>query len=343
MDVAGLIIRIVKYLIYDLTHMGPVFKAVIFPGLAFVFILAIVLVWLERKMAAKVQMRIGPLYAGGPEGILQPIADFIKFAFKELIIPDQADKLLFIALPIVSLVVAMAPIAFMPYSRYMIISPNPYGLLFAMAFVTLFPLIILLTGWASNSKYAFIGGIRAAYQQIGYELPMWFSALGVALASRSFDFVKIVESQQPLWFALTQPLGALAFFIAMVAEMGRIPFDIPEAEQEIAAGWFVEYTGIMFGIYMVSAMLMKLYVLSLLFTVMYLGGWLPGWGLPEAWTFVKAFIVMFLIMFFRAVFPRTRIKTFVNMAWDKLLPLSIINLLIVFALTFTGFYGGVQP
>jgi len=341
MDIIGFIIKIIRYLIYDLTHMGPVFKAVIFPGLTFVFILAIILVWLERKMAAKVQMRIGPLYAGGPEGILQPIADFIKFAFKELIIPDQADKLLFIALPIASLIVAIAPVAFLPYSPQMVIAPNKLGFLLAMAFVTLFPLIILLTGWASNSKYAFIGGIRAAYQQIGYEIPMWFSALGVALAAKSFDLVEIVEAQQPLWFAVTQPIGALVFFIAMVAEMGRIPFDLPEAEQEIAAGWFVEYSGIMFGLYMVSAMLLKLYVLSLLFTVIYLGGWLPGWGSPEVWTFVKAFIVMFLIMFFRAVFPRTRIKTFINMAWTKLLPLSVINLFIVFMLTFAGFYGGV--
>lgn len=334
------IINVIRYVIKDLLTMGPIFKAAIFPGFLTIMLIAIIAVWLERKMVAKMQLRIGPLYVGGPEGILQPIADFIKFTFKEVIVPEDADKPLFYLLPILSPAIVLAPAAFIPVSEVMVIVRSKVSLLLAMALISLPPLLLLLLGWASNSKYAFIGGMRAAYMQVAYELPMWLSIIPIALASGSFDFIEIVKAQQPLWFIITQPIGAFIFFITMLAEMGRLPYDLPEAEQEIVAGWYVEYTGVLFALLMLAFILAKLYILSLVFTIIYLGGWLPGVFLPEFWTMLKVFIVMGIIMGFRAVFGRSRIKTFIEAAWGKLIILAIVNILLVLLMISLGIFRG---
>ncbi len=335
------IIQLINYIITDILSGGPIFQAIVFPGIVLTLILAIVLVWLERKVAARVQMRIGPLHAGGPGGIFQPIADFVKFATKELIIPEYVDKPMFYLMPIFAFVLAFLPLAFIPLSERFIIVPSNLGMMLVIATAILFPILLLLTGWVSNSKFAFIGGIRGAYQQIAYELLIWFSVLPIAILAHSFNLIDVVNVQaKSTWFIIYQPIGAFVFFIAMLAETGRLPYDLPEAEQEIAAGWYVEYTGTFFALFMASELYVKLYILSLFYSILYLGGWLPGFGSPEIWTLAKAMIIMFLVFILRAAFPRTKIRNFLELAWTKLLPLTILNLLITLIIIWAGLAPG---
>jgi len=331
------LLQLIKYVINDLLTGGPIFQAIVFPGLVITLLIAIVLVWLERKIAARVQMRIGPLHAGGPGGILQPIADFVKFATKELIIPEYVDKPMFILMPILAFILGFLPLAFIPLSEQFVIVPSNLSMMLVIATAILFPILLLLTGWFSNSKFAFIGGIRGAYQQIAYELLIWFSILPIAILAHSFNLIDVVTAQaKSTWFIIYQPIGAFVFFIAMLAETGRLPYDLPEAEQEIAAGWYVEYTGTFFALFMASELYVKLYILSLFYAILYLGGWLPGFGSPELWTLLKAMIIMFIVFLLRAAFPRTKIRNFLELAWTKLLPLTMINLLIALIIIWLG-------
>ncbi|MGB9728942.1 MAG: NADH-quinone oxidoreductase subunit NuoH [Thermoprotei archaeon] len=335
------LIQLINYIITDILSGGPIFQAIVFPGIVLTLILAVVLVWLERKIAARVQMRIGPLHAGGPGGIFQPIADFVKFATKELIIPEYVDRPMFYLMPIFAFVLAFLPLAFIPLSERFIIVPSNLGMMLVIATAILFPILLLLTGWVSNSKFAFIGGIRGAYQQIAYELLIWFSVLPIAILAHSFNLIDVVNMQaKSTWFIIYQPIGAFVFFIAMLAETGRLPYDLPEAEQEIAAGWYVEYTGTFFALFMASELYVKLYILSLFYSILYLGGWLPSFGSPEIWTLAKAMIIMFLVFILRAAFPRTKIRNFLELAWTKLLPLTVLNLLITLIIIWVGLAPG---
>ena len=219
------------------------FKIIFFPGIFTILITVSELIWLERKFLAKMQLRVGPQYAGRIGGILQPIADFVKLLFKEAIIPEKADKKFFQIVPILLVVLATTTLTVIPISETAVISNLDVSLLFTFAILAIFPILTLLAGWASNSKYPFLGGIRALFQQVSYEVPLWFSTLGVVLLAESLNFVSIVKAQSSFWYILLLPLGALTFIVSMIAELERIPFDVPEAESEIVMGWMTEYSG----------------------------------------------------------------------------------------------------
>ncbi len=311
------------------------FQVLIFPGFLSIGLVVAAAIYLERKFLARVQLRIGPLYAGGVAGIGQLVADGIKLILKEMIIPEGADKFFFIVLPTVTVATAATIVGVIPFSPDFILANfKPavnVGLLAAFGLMAIHPTLVLLMGWASNSKYPFIGGIRSLLQQIAYEVPIWMSALGVvmitgATVGNGFDLTNIIKAQEShTWFILLQPLGALLFFVATIAEAERLPFDLPEAESEIVMGWLTEYSGANF-LLAFMALYIKTYAISLLFTVLFLGGWL-GPGLPPlAWTFIKALIVLFLIFLIRGMYPRTRIDLLLRTGWTRLLILALINL-----------------
>jgi NADH-quinone oxidoreductase subunit H len=329
------LLQFIGYLLSDpalaLTH--PVFKVLVFPGLGFIGIAAILAIWGERKFAAKVQNRVGPLYAGAlPGGILQPVADLVKLLFKEIVVPSRTDKLIYTMAPVVALVAGAAPMAFVPFSPSYVIFDFPLSLLLFFAFCAFFPLVILLAAWSSNNKFSFIGGLRALYQQASYEVPLFLSALSVVIFSRSFRLVDIGQAQTSLWYILVAPISAIVFFTAMLAELEKFPFDIPEADSEIVSGWMTEYSGMTYGLYWFG-IYVKLVAYSSVFTILFLGAWNGPWFLPgEWWMILKVSVVMTLVISTRAFFPRIRIDQLISAGWTKLIPLALLNLVAVVAL-----------
>ncbi|WP_287586150.1 NADH-quinone oxidoreductase subunit NuoH [Candidatus Borrarchaeum sp.] len=303
------------------------FKILLFPGIFTILITVSELIWLERKFLAKMQLRVGPQYAGRIAGILQPIADFVKLLFKETIIPEKADKKFFQIVPIILVVLAATTLTVIPLSETAVISNLDVSLLFTFAILAMFPILTLLAGWASNSKYPFLGGIRALFQQISYEVPLWFSTLGVVLLAESLNFVSIVKAQSTFWFILLLPLGALVFIISMIAELERIPFDLPEAESEIVMGWMTEYSGMTFGLIMLS-LYTKVYFASAMFTALFLGGWIgPSFMYPAFWFLTKTLIVALIIIALRGVLPRVRLSDLLEIGWRRLLILSFVSII----------------
>lgn len=319
------------------------FQVLIFPGFLAIGIFVAGAIYLERKFLARVQLRIGPLYAGGILGIGQLVADGLKLILKEMIIPDGADKFFFIILPTVMVGVAATIIGVIPFSPDFTLTntglplgappslTSEVGLLVVFALMAVHPMLVLLMGWASNSKYPFIGGVRSLLQQVAYEVPVWMSTLGVvmitgAITGNGFNLTNIILAQQShTWFILLQPLAAVLFFVAAIAEAERLPLDTPAADSEIVMGWLTEYSGANFLLAFMS-LYIKTFAISLLFTVLFLGGWL-GPGLPPlAWTIIKAWVVMFLIFLIRGMYPRTRIDLLLRTGWTRLLVLSLLNL-----------------
>jgi len=303
-------------------------KVAVFPGMAFITMYAYFVIWLERKLLARVMLRIGPLHVGRVAGVLQVMADFIKLLGKELIIPYRADRFLFISLPVVAVGVASLPLAAIPFDEYWVIFRSEFSLLYVFAAVSLAPIISLLTGWASNNKYSFIGGLRAAYQLLGYEVPVFLSLASVAILSSSLDLMQIVRSQSNLWFVFLTPMGFIIFLISSLAELERSPFDIPEAEQEIVAGWMTEYTGISFGLFYLANYI-RLCIVSLLVTSLFLGGWFgPAFLPPMIWFLLKSGSIACLIILIRGAYPRVRMDQLLRICWRFLIPLAIANLAI---------------
>lgn len=313
---------------------SPLFlKVAIFPGLTSIGIIAAILTWLDRKITARVQLRIGPQYVSPFGGILQSFADLIKLAFKELIIPEKADRFFFILAPVFGLVLGAGLIALIPFSPETLISNVGVGLPVFLAFVTLSPTLVLLAGWSANSKYPFIGGLRSLFQQTGYEIPLWLSSIGVVMLAGSFNLTKIVQAQSTGWFILPQLLGALIFFVTSVAEQERIPFDLPEAEPEIIMGWQAEYPGFLF-LAAQGAGFVKLYAFSALFATIYLGGYLgPGpQFLGLFWSLLKTTIMIVLVILLRGAFGRVRLDQLLRYGWTLLLGLAIVNIAITYFL-----------
>jgi NADH-quinone oxidoreductase subunit H len=306
-------------------------EIVVFPGLISIALLGALLGWVERKLTARVQLRVGPLYASRGGGILQMFADIIKLLFKELSIPDAADRFFFIMSPITALIIGGALIGLIPFAPGIQIANIQVGLPVFLAIVTLSPTIVLLAGWSANSKFPFIGGLRALFQQTAYEIPLWLSTLGVVMVSGSLSLGGIVLYQQNNgWLIIPQLLGALLFIITATAEMERLPFDLPEAESEIMTGWQAEYPGPLFMLVQ-SPAFVKLYAFSALFTTLYLGGYLgPAPIPPLVWFFAKTLLIIVLIMLFRSTFPRVRLDQLLRQGWTTLLTLAIINIIIAY-------------
>jgi NADH-quinone oxidoreductase subunit H len=330
-----------------------IFALTVFPGFTFVAIYGTILMgWVERKFTAKIQLRTGPIYAGRWEGILQNIADFFKLAFKEIVIPNGVDRGTFIAIPFALMAVAGALVALVPLSLNTYIANPSVGAILVFAILGFTPLIVLLAGWASNSKYPFLGGLRALHQLVAYEIPLVLSLVGVVLLSGALNLnpltscstyttaplacPSVVTGQSGLWYIVLQPLGAIVFYIGALAEIERIPFDLPEADSELVAGWQTEYTSMLFGTFQL-ANFTRMYVLAGLFTTFFLGGWLgPAFAPPEVWFILKVTVVMILMMLPRAIMPRVRIDLLLRAGWVKLLALSFLNLFLTMVIISLG-------
>lgn len=312
------------------------FEIIIFPGLIHVMLVTAFLTWYERKILARIQLRIGPLYAGGPGGILQPVADGVKLIFKEVMIPYKADKPLFLSIPLALVLMAAVPFAVIPFGQNWVIANLDVGLVFVFAMTSLFPLLILVFAWASNSKFPFLGGLRSLFQQVAYEIPMWISALSVVMLAGSLSLVDIVNAQAKIWFIIPAFLSFVVFFVSIMAELERLPFDLPTAEPELVAGWFTESSGAIFMLQFLG-LYMKLYLMSSLVTVLFLGGW---WGpsfLPQpVWFIIKTLIVTTFIIIPRGVYPRIRVDMLIKIGWTRLLIIALANVFFTVLLITSG-------
>src|SRR5918993_628070 len=342
---------------------STLFKVAVFPGFTYAALIAAATIFIERKFLAKMQLRVGPLYAGKIEGILQLLADGLKLISKEIIVPSGADKLIFWAAPIAFVSTAAAVVALIPAAPGWVVADIDVGLLAVFAILGFFPLIALLFSWASNSKYPFIGGLRALHQMIAFEIPFILSALSIVLLSASLNLTDIVEAQYSFWFFAIAPISAFVFYISSLAELERIPFDLPEAESEIVAGWLTETSGMIYGLIQLGTYL-KLYVLAALFVILFMGGWMgpqifpqdliPGYSGEKIynatvvngifWFTIKTFGIIMLILLPRGINPRIRIDILLHTGWYKLIVLSFINMFIVLAMIYGGVItpGGLQ-
>jgi NADH-quinone oxidoreductase subunit H len=289
------------------------------------------LIWLERRLLGLWQDRYGPNRVG-PFGILQVLADMIKVFTKEDWIPPFADKAVFIIAPAVIVVVVLMSYAIIPFAPGIAVVDLNIGLLFFLAMSSLGVYSVALAGWASSSKYSLLGGLRASAQMLAYEVFMGLSLMGVVMFSGSFNLREIVESQQRLgWFVLWQPIGFVVFFIAGIAETHRLPFDLPEAESELVAGYHSEYSGMKFGMFFIGEYL-GITLISALTVALFFGGWLGPVLPPVVWFLIKTFIFICFFVLLRASLPRPRYDQLMSFGWKVMLPLSLVNLIVTGAI-----------
>ena len=302
--------------------------------------------WIERKVIADFQVRLGPTRVG-PYGLLQPIADGLKLMFKEDLIPSQVDRAIFLLAPSLSLIPAFIAFAVIPFgdsttlfgllSRPVAlhITDIDVGVLFVFGVASLGVYGIVLAGWSSNNKYSLLGGLRASAQLISYELPMGLSVVGVLLLVGSLSLVDIVKAQAgvswwfgilpvPNWFLFSQPLGFCIYFCCALAETNRAPFDLPEAETELVAGFHTEYSSMKFAMFFMAEYANMITVAALA-TTLFLGGWLGPIAPSPVWFLGKVFLLLFLFIWFRATLPRFRYDQLMNFGWKRLLPLALLN------------------
>ncbi|MAU99367.1 MAG: NADH-quinone oxidoreductase subunit H [Euryarchaeota archaeon] len=320
----------------------------------------ILVIHLERKIAARIQDRRGPMlslrafrelgedlageaptwrfkgnYSG--IGIIQNMADGIKAITKELIIPNKADKFLFSMGPIIFISSSVFLLVLFPLSDRFAASAAPAGLMVIMAAFSIAPIGVLTSGWASNNKYSMIGGMRSAAQLMSYEIPLLLSMAGVFLLAGSYNPVDIVEQQReatwlfglPMWNFIPQFIGFIVFMICILAEVERVPFDLPEAEAELVEGWTTEYSGIRYMLFL-AAEYIRGFAGAAVATILFLGGWAGPWPVPpEIWFLLKVYLIIIFWIFIRWTVPRIRTDQILELGWKKLLPLSLINILIV--------------
>jgi NADH-quinone oxidoreductase subunit H len=315
-------------------------------GLVILFIkLAVVLVFLllaagwlvlvERKLLGRFQVRFGPNRAG-PFGIFQPIADILKMVTKEDVMPEKADRFIFLYAPAVVAATALLIFAVVPFGQGWMLAGRPIpmvvvnlnvGLLYVLALSSLSVYGIALGGWASNSKFSLLGGIRGAAQMISYELSLGLSLVPVVMLVGSFSLVDITAAQAKVPFIVLQPISLIIFFVSALAEIKRIPFDIPEAENELVAGYHTEYSGMRFGLFFLGEYV-TMVVFGGLVAVFFLGGWRGPILPPLVWFLLKVFLVVFVLIWSRATLPRLRYDQLMNLGWKFLVPLSLINIVV---------------
>ena len=288
-------------------------------------------VWWERKFIGHLQRRRGPLH-NGFHGLLQLPADMVKMLGKEDIIPDDADPVLFQLGPVLAVVPAIAMMGAMVFAPGFALLDLNHGLFYIFAFMTLIPLAFAVIGWSCASKFTLIVALRAAAQLISYEIPMLLAALGVVMASGSMRLSTIIDAQKGLWYIVKEPIGFVVFGIAILAEMNRTPFDLPEAESEIVAGFQTEYSGMKFG-FVQLAEYASLFVGSYLVSALFLGGWnLAPLPASPLWLAIKIALVMTSTMWFRGTFPRLRVDSLMQLSWKWLIPIALVNVMLVSAL-----------
>jgi NADH-quinone oxidoreductase subunit H len=296
--------------------------------------------YFERKVIGHMQVRIGPMRVG-PHGLLQPIADGIKLFFKEDVIPAEADKVAFFLAPVIFMAASMVNLSVIPFTSSFVIAKINIGLLFIFAIAGIGVYGIFISGWASNSKYAFIGGLRSAAQVISYEIAMGLSLVGVMIMSGSLNLMDIVNAQQAsVWgvYAIPQIVAFVVFTIAAVAETNRTPFDLPEAESELVAGYFVEYSGFRFALFFLGEYI-AMFIMASLATVCFLGGWTIPWYILKVlpflkivpgivWFLVKVYAFIFFYYWIRATVPRYRYDQLMGIGWKILIPIALANIVV---------------
>ncbi|MFN2125399.1 MAG: NADH-quinone oxidoreductase subunit NuoH [Candidatus Promineifilaceae bacterium] len=283
-------------------------------------------IWLERRLLALWQDRYGPNRVG-PFGLMQVLADMIKIFTKEDWIPPFADKPVFILAPVIVIVTVLLSFAVLPVAPGVQVADLNIGLLFFLAMSALGAYSVVLAGWSSNSKYALLGGLRAAAQLLSYEVFMGLSLMGVVLLAGSFNLGDIVNAQDKLWFFIPQFLGFIIFFIAGLAETHRTPFDLPEADSELVAGYHSEYSGMKFGMFFVGEYL-GITLISAMMATLFLGGWQGPFLPPLLWFLLKTFLLITVFVLMRAALPRPRYDQLMALGWKLLLPLALLNLLV---------------
>ncbi len=302
-------------------------------------------IWIDRKFMGRMFDFYGPYYVGYRiGGWLQNLADGMKLFVKEIIVPAKADRFGYLLAPVVFVGSSIAILASIPLSPTFGIATNPTdtgvpaGVLFSFAMFAIAPFSILVAGWASNNKYTLIGGMRSAAQMMSYEIPLLLCVASVVVLSGGFSFFDVVEAQRPIWFAIPLALGFIVFIICMFAEVEVQPFDLPEAEAELVEGWTTEYSGMRFGLFMMTSYL-RGYCAGALITALFLGGWIGPTFIPGAiWFLIKAYVVFVFVEWARWSLPRVRIDQLLNIGWKRLMPLAIVNLMIAVALKSLGWF-----
>ena len=313
----------------------------------FLAVTVLILTWLERKVLARIQQRMGPMRVG-PYGALQPIADALKLVVKEDILPSWADRRIYWFAPMVAFIPSLLLWVTIPVAPGIVLRNLDLGLFYIVAISVLSVLGLVMAGWGSANKYAILGGLRAAGQLISYEVPFIMAILGVAMLSQSLNIVNIVNDQAEAKIGnlIIQPLGLFIFFMAALAEIGRTPFDIHHAESEVVGGPFVEYSGAHWSVFFLAEYI-NTFTVAALTTLLFLGGWrwpdMPFDGtlhtvLSLAWFMVKAYGVILVIFWFRATYPRLRIDQLMAFGWKVLVPLSFVNIVITAVALFYGWH-----
>ncbi len=312
-------------------------------------VMVIVMIWLERRVVAWIQGRIGPNRVGW-QGILQPFADAVKLFFKEDIIQSKADKFLFNLAPVLVMFSTLLSFCFLPlgepirigtYELKLWVAESPVGLLLILGLSSISVFGVIFGGWASNSKYPLMGALRSVIQILSYEIPVGLTVLSVAFVSRSMDLVEIVRRQESshIWYGFLLPVSFVVFWISAIAETNRAPFDLPEAESELVAGFHTEYSGFKFAFFYVAEYAHMVLVSSLV-VVLFFGGWLPPFPSVKAlrflhilpgfvWYLIKIMFFLYCYVWIRGTFPRYRFDSLIRLVWKWLIPLSLVNLLVV--------------
>lgn len=306
-------------------------------GVVFGLLLLVVayLVLLERKVLAHMQVRLGPMRVGF-HGLLQPIADGLKLFFKEDIFPTQANKFVYMFSPVICMIPALITFAIIPfgntikilgYSTDLVIADINIGILYVFASASIGIYGIVLAGWSSNNKYSLLGGLRSSAQMISYELSMGLALIGVLMISETLSMTGIVEAQSKIWFVVLQPIGFIIYSIAAVAETNRTPFDLPEAETELVAGYHTEYSSMKFGMFFLAEYA-NIITVSAIAVTCFLGGWHGPVLPPVVWFLIKLFLCIFFFIWLRATYPRFRYDQLMKFGWKFLLPVALANILV---------------
>lgn len=301
---------------------------IIFSAVAFIAVMFGVL--LERKISAWMQSRLGPKHVG-PQGLLQTVADTVKLLQKENIVPTRADPLIFASAVIVVPLAALLDYVVIPFgttrSGPLIFRDLNIGVLYFAATSSLVVIGILMAGWGSNNKYALLGGMRSAAQMVTYEIPIGLALVTVALMAGSLSTVTIVNGQARLWYIVTQPVAFLIFLVAATAEVNRVPFDLVEAESELVAGYFSEYSGMRFALFQLGEY-GEMFAMAAMAVTLFLGGWRGPVLPPVLWFVIKLYALIFVFMWVRWTYPRFRIDQMLNFSWKILIPVSVLNLVV---------------